>query len=111
MNPEARRTLLAALCASLRLNPPLHSTVVGVDQYEQPFSCMWRTSGASREHTPDCSHPHFGQVSEYSLEISAINESWNVFQQCKSRSYLANAFNGRWPHVAWIIGSEPVAGG
>jgi hypothetical protein len=72
---------------------------------------VWRSSGASRKHTPDCIHPHFGQVSKYSLEIPAINEGWNVFQQRILWSYDAQTFSGRWPHVSGIVGSEHGAGG
>jgi hypothetical protein len=61
----------------------------GVGQNPQALSCVWRTKGASGEHTPRRIIPQRGQVTKNSPQ-SSKSEHWGVFHEDESRLNFAN---------------------
>ena len=82
------------------------SFVVGVGQYPESFSTMGSSNIVCSEHTPPCIKPAFGQVCENLREVSpAVNskQTWDVFQECVSRSYIAQDCKCLRPEVARVV--------
>lgn len=71
---------------------------------------MGRADIISAEHEPPRIVPAFGQRAEYGSEVPGSNESWYVFQQCESWSYLANDPDGVGPHVSVVSSPCSFAG-
>jgi hypothetical protein len=79
-------------------------------EYPEPLADMRSTGVVCSQHAPPRIVPAFGQTSEYSAKVPVRKETWNVLQECESRSYVANDSDRLWPHVSFIVGGPSLPG-
>ena len=90
---------------------PVRIPASGVGKYEDTLSEVGRSDLGRGEHTPFRIEPELGKISQHGSHSSMPGkEARHVFQERKSRSYLADNSGDIGPKPSIVFFSEPLSG-